>query len=201
MQKMRHFINSQKCGRKQEKLRDLVSRMDSWQTNIQPTCRENAAVDKLQEELCDQIKDVLSGKKNAGKFITTTDYIDILDSKGIVHSWKIEPIDQKFKDFADMQVKIKAQAESASTSGLNLHPSLSNILINGKLASGSEMLYALKIHLATQTSSAEAVIFEDLNRCLKINFPKKSELNLGFYHSIIKTEDSISSDDRMKNNV
>ena len=157
-------------------------------------------LDILQDELCQQIKDVLSGKRNAGKFITTTDYIDILDSRGIVHSWKIEPIDQKFKDFADMQIKIKAQAESASTSGLGLHPALSNILINGKLASGSEMLYALKIHLATETTSSEAVIFENLNQVLKINFPNK-KLKLGFYHSVVKTEDNVSPKDRMKDNI
>ncbi|MDR2684604.1 MAG: hypothetical protein LBB53_04395 [Prevotellaceae bacterium] len=156
-------------------------------------------LDNLQDEICEQIKSVLSGKKNAGKFITTVDFTDPIDTK-IHQSWKIEPIDQKIKDFVEMQVKIAEQSNSATTSGMSLHPALSNIVVNGKLASGSEMLYAFKLYLATDTTIPEAVIFENINQCLKVNFPK-TNLKLGFYHSIVKTEDSISSSQRVKNNI
>ncbi|MDR1542869.1 MAG: hypothetical protein LBS50_00370 [Prevotellaceae bacterium] len=157
-------------------------------------------LDKIQEDLCAKIKEVLSGKKNAGKFITTVDFIDPFGDGKTVQSWKIEPIDQKIKDFVEMQKTIAEQSNSATTSGMNLHPSLSSIVVNGKLASGSEMLYAFKLYLATDTTIPEEVIFENLNQCIKANFPNK-KLKMGFYHSIVKSEDSLTSSARMKNNI
>lgn len=155
-------------------------------------------LDKLQEETFDVVKNVLSGKKNAGKFITTVDFIDP-DSRELV-SWKIEPIDQKIKDFIEAQLKISGEATSATTSGLGLHPSLSNIVVGGQLSSGGQMLYALKLYLASDTTIAEEVIFENINQAIEVNFPGKN-LKLGFYHSIIKTEDETAPADRIKNNV
>lgn len=162
---------------------------------------EDAKIDKLLEELKDQlfqkISTVLAGKKNAGKFIET---VDFYDDDGNPQSWKIEAIDQKIKDFIKAQIEIGNKADSATTSGMGLHPSLSNIIVGGQLSSGSQMLYAMKMYLAADTSIPEEVIFEPINQAIEANFPGKG-LKIGFYHKVIKTEDSIPSADRMKNNV
>jgi hypothetical protein len=83
---------------------------------------------------------------------------------------------------------------------MGLHPSLSNIMIDGKLASGSEQLYALKIFLATETTIPESIICEAINQAIAVNWPDKG-LRVGFYHSIIKTEDQVTPKDRLKNAV
>lgn len=153
-------------------------------------------LEELKEETFDAMSNVLAGKKNAGKFITTIDFVDP-DSRQILQ-WKIEPIDQQIKDFIEAQIKISGEAQSATTSGLGLHPALSNVLIQGKLASGSEMLYALKLYLASDVSLAEEVIFENINQCIAANFPN-SDLRLGFYHPIVKSTDEENPDERLKN--
>lgn len=162
---------------------------------------DNAKIDKLLEEVKDElfknIATVLAGKKNAGKFIET---VDFYDDDGKPQAWKIEPIDQKIADFIEAQIKIGDKADSATTSGMGLHPSLSNIVVGGQLSSGSQMLYAMKMYLAADTSIPEEVIFEPINQAIEANFPGKG-LKLGFFHKIIKTEDSVSSADRVTNNV
>lgn len=162
---------------------------------------EDHKIDKLLEEIKDQlfkqISTVLAGKKNAGKFIET---VDFYDDEGNAQSWRIEPIDQKIKDFIEAQIKIGDKADSATTSGMGLHPSLSNIIVSGQLASGSQMLYAMKMYLASDTSIPEEVIFEPVNQAIEANFPGKG-LKLGFYHKVLKTEDSIPSEERVKNIV
>ena len=48
-------------------------------------------------------------------------------------SWKIEPIDQKVKDFIEAQLKISEAADQATTSGIGLHPALSEYDDVGKI--------------------------------------------------------------------
>ncbi len=82
---------------------------------------------------------------------------------------------------------------------MGLHPSLSNIMVNGKLASGSELLYAFKLYLASDTAIPTMLITASINDAIRINWPEK-DLQLGFYHSSVKTEESLSSSQRIKNN-
>ena len=124
--------------------------------------------------------------------------IDCTDDLGNVHPWKIEAVDQKIKDFVDSQLKIAEASVSAITSGMGLHPSLSNIMVNGKLASGSEMLYAFKLFLNSDTAIPTMLLMASINEAININFPDK-KLQMGFYHQSVKTEESISSGDRLKN--
>lgn len=152
-------------------------------------------ISKLSVQLLDSLTEVLSGKENAGKFFHT---VDITDETGNTHAWKIEAIDQKIKDFVDSQLKIAEASSSAITSGMGLHPSLSNVMVNGKLASGSEMLYAFRLHLLSNVAIAEQAILEQINQAIAFNFPKKN-LRLGFYHQSLKAEESLSSSDRIKN--
>jgi len=153
-------------------------------------------LEDLKETIFQTMTKVLAGKKNAGKFIETVDFYD----GETIQSWKFEPIDQKIKDFIEAQLKISEKADSATTSGMGLHPSLSNIIIGGQLSSGSQMLYALKLYLASDTTIPEEVIFEPINLAIEANFPG-TKLKLGFYHPVVKTEDEVKPEERVKNKV
>lgn len=154
-----------------------------------------AEIMNITVQMLESMTKVLTGKENAGKMFHS---IDCMDDTGTLQKWEIEPIDQKIKDFVESQLKIAEASVSAITSGMGLHPSLSNIMVNGKLASGSEMLYAFKLYLHSEAEIAYYIMLSSINQAIAINFPEK-RLNLGFYHQSVKTEESLSSSDRLKN--
>lgn len=154
-----------------------------------------AEIGNITKKMLDNMVSVLTGKENAGKLFHS---IDIIDDQGNSHSWKVEPIDQKIKDFVESQLKISEASVSAITSGMGLHPSLSNIMVNGKLASGSEMLYAFKLFLMSDTEMISDILFESVNRAIAFNYSDR-KVKLGFYHQSVKTEESLSASDRLKN--
>ena len=171
--------------------RDVIRRSNpSWDE-----ARIEQEISDLSTQFLDMLTEVLSGKENAGKFFHT---LDVCDETGAVHSWKVEAIDQKIKDFVDSQLKIAEASSSAITSGMGLHPSLSNVMVNGKLASGSELLYAFRLHLLSSVEIASNAILESINQAIAFNFPKKN-LRLGFYHQSLKAEEALNADDRIKN--
>lgn len=151
---------------------------------------------KMTGEFLQGLTSVLSGKENAGKFFHTVDVIDPDTGKTV--TWQIDPIDQKIKDFVESQLKIGEASSSAITSGMGLHPALSNLIINGKLASGSELLYAFKLFLASDTEIPESTVLEPVNQAIAFNFPGK-DLRVGFYHRSVHTEEATSAKDRIKN--
>lgn len=174
----------------EKKREDIIKAHPDW---------DDAKIDKelanVTKGILDSMVAVLTGKQNAGKLFHS---IDVVDDTGQIHKWEIEPIDQKIKDFVDSQLKIGEASTSAITSGMGLHPSLSNIMVNGKLASGSEMLYAFKLYLHSDTDIPSDIILESINQAIAFNFPEK-DLRLGFYHSSVQTEESLSAPDRLKN--
>jgi hypothetical protein len=174
----------------QDKL-EMISRMYPTETDAQHQKR----LDEIKDELFNNMVRTLTGKRNAGKFIET---VDFYDEQGIKQEWKVESIDQKVKDFIESQIKISEKADSATTSGMGLHPSLSNIIVNGTLSSGSQMLYALKLYLASDTTIPEEVVFEPLNQAIKANFPD-SKLRMGFYHNTAQKEENVSPKNRVVN--
>ncbi len=153
-------------------------------------------VSRLTEELLHQMQEVLSGKENAGKFFYSLD-MPSENGAGRV-SWTVEAIDQKMKDFVEAQLKISEASASAITSGMGLHPSLSNVMVNGKLASGSELLYAFKLFLLSDTEIASQTILEPVNQAIAFNFPDKG-LKLGFYHRQLQSEEALTESARVKN--
>ena len=153
-------------------------------------------ISRLTEDLLMQMQDVLSGKENAGKFFYS---LDMPSESGAGRvSWSVEAIDQKMKDFVEAQLKISEASASAITSGMGLHPSLSNVMVNGKLASGSELLYAFKLFLLSDTEIASQTILEPVNQAIAFNFPGKG-LKLGFFHKQLEAEDALTSSARVKN--
>lgn len=151
---------------------------------------------RMTGEFLRSLTSVLSGKENAGKFFHTVDVIDPDTGKPV--TWSIDPIDQKIKDFVESQLKISEASSGAITSGMGLHPALSNLIINGKLASGSELLYAFKLFLASDTEIPESTVLEPVNQAIAFNFPGK-DLRVGFYHRAVHTEEATSAKDRIKN--
>ena len=152
---------------------------------------------KLRDELTETIAKVLSGKKNTGKFLES---IDFTDDQGNRCSWKVEQIEMNIDKFIEAQSKISNIADSSTTSGFGLNPALSNIIIGGKGDSGSQMIYALKIFYAADTQIAEDVVFEPINRALKINFPGKN-IAMGLYRKAVNKENNVAAGDRMTNNI
>lgn len=152
-------------------------------------------LEDLKDEIFGKLAKVLAGEKNVGKFFTSE---KLINEMGNVEGWEIIPIDQKVKDFIESQIKIADKADSATTSGLGLPPSLSNVMLEGKLSSGSEQLYALKLYLITEIDIPEMIVTKAINAAIEANWPDKN-IKLGFYHEIVKTEDSITSKERIKN--
>ncbi len=153
-------------------------------------------LDKLRDQITRQIADVMAGKHNAGKFFTC---VDFTDDNGNLQSWKIEPIELNLDKYIQAQKDISKMADSATTSAMGLSPALANIIIDGKSDSGSQMLYALKIFYGADTVIPEQIVLEALNDAIRINFPQKKDLFLGFYHKTIQKEDNVSAGDRMTN--
>lgn len=160
----------------------------------------DAQIDKrlseIKEELFRSIAAALSGKENAGKFIETVDFYD----EGELCQWKIEPIDQKIKDFIEAQVKVSEKADSAATSGMGLNPALANLITNNSFSGGSQQLYAAKFHVLTDVNIPERIIFEAVNQAIAINWPEK-DLKIGFYRKVMMKEDEVSPSNRVTNQV
>ena len=174
---------------KEEKLREKCA--NSGQTY------SDKMMEELKDSILNQLAGVLAGKKNVGKIFHT---ISFRDDDGDLCEWKVIPIENNSKEFIEGQLKVADKADSATTSAIGLHPALSNIMVAGKLASGSEMLYALKLYLSSDTAIPEGIIMEAINTAIKINWPKK-KLKLGFYHKVVLTEENVSPEDRTKNKV
>ncbi|SEJ15833.1 hypothetical protein SAMN05192553_102677 [Cyclobacterium xiamenense] len=172
---------------------EKIEKMHPGETEAQRDKR----LEELKDKTFQKMAQVLTGKRNAGKFIET---VDFYDEDGNKNEWKVEAIDQKIKDFVESQVKIGEKADSATTSGMGLHPSLSNIIVNGQLSSGSQMLYALKLYMASDTTLPEEVIFEPINQAIAANFPGR-KLRMGFYHHSVMKEEDVVPNERLVNNA
>lgn len=180
-----------------------VSYWEAQAERLKAQCTEKqiqyteAMLDDLKDNTYKKLAEVLAGVKNVGKFFTSETCIN---NFGQMEGWEIDSIDQKVKDFIDAQIEIAKYADSAATAGLGLHPSLSNLIVDGKLASGSEQLYALKLYFATEIDVPESIVCQAINYAIDANWPGKN-LKIGFYHDVVKTEDSVTPSERVKNKV
>jgi hypothetical protein len=150
----------------------------------------------FKEKKLQAFADILRGVDNVGKFVATEKVFDDIANQYV--DWTIDVLDQKVKDFIDAQVNISKQASLEVTSGLGLHPALSNISFDGNLPSGSEQLYAFKLYLLTGVAIPESIVCRDINNAISANFPEK-RLKLGFYHDAVITESATAPADRIKN--
>ena len=156
--------------------------------------------DKMLEDFKDatylKITTALAGHQNVGKMVTTDQFFDEASNQWI--GWKIEVLDQKVKDFIDAQIGIARRAALDTTSGLGLHPALSNLSADGNLPSGSEQLYAFKLYLATGVDIPEEIVCKDINYAIQVNFPG-TLYKVGFYHEAVLPEASLTKSQRVIN--
>ena len=140
----------------------------------------------------------LTGKENAGKFVHTSRFFnpDANDFEG----WKITPIDNKLKEYIEAQMAICKKSEAAATSGFGLDPSLSNLILDTKLGSGSEKLYALKVYNATETAVPDFVLCRPWQILLDTNHPG-SGLKVGLYRRVVEAEKNVNPENRVKENA
>ncbi len=150
----------------------------------------------LKDETFKKITLALSGAEKVGKMVTTEELFD--EAAGEYIGWKIEVLDQKVKDFIDAQINISSRAAFETTSGIGLHPALSNLSKDGNLPSGSEQLYAFKLYLSTGVDIPESIVTKDINLAIQANFPG-TDLKVGFYHDNVLTEEATNPKNRVKN--
>ena len=175
---------------------------ETMRTDMMTQCETSGATftegmfKKAQDDVMEKFSIALAGNDKVGKFVSTASMFDELSNQYV--GWKITPLDQKVKDFIDAQINIANEALFEVTSGIGLHPALSNLSKDGNLPSGSEQLYAFKLYLATGVDIPEGIVMRDINLAIAANFPGKG-LRLGFYHDVLLTEEMTNPKDRVKN--
>ena len=140
----------------------------------------------------------MSGKENAGKFLHTSKFWN--PEANNFEGWKIESIDNKVKEYIEAQVAICKKAEAAATSGFGLDPSLSNLILDTKLGSGSEKLYALKVYNATETAVADMVLCKPFQQYIDTNHPG-TDIKIGLYRTVVEAEKNVNPENRVKANA
>lgn len=140
----------------------------------------------------------MSGKANAGKFLHTSNFWN--PEANNFEGWKITPIDNKVKEYIEAQVAICKKAEAAATSGFGLDPSLSNLILDTKLGSGSEKLYALKVYNATETAVADMVLCKPFQQYIDTNHPG-TDIKIGLYRTVVEVEKNVNPENRVKANA
>lgn len=176
---------------------------DQARERIMDMCRERGVTysDKMLEEFKDaameQFAASMSGKENAGKFLHTSQFWN--EQANNFEGWKITPIDNKVKEYIEAQVAICEKSEAAATSGFGLDPSLSNLILNTKLGSGSEKLYALKVYNATETSVPDMVLCKPWQTFIDVNHPG-TDIKIGLYRTVVEAEKNVNPENRMKAN-
>lgn len=177
---------------------------DRARERIMASCEQNgtpysdALLEKYKDEAMETFAKRMSGKENAGKFLHTSQFYN--DLAGNFEGWKITAIDNKVKEYIEAQVAICKKAEAAATSGFGLDPSLSNLILDTKLGSGSEKLYALKVYNATETAVADMVLCSPWQTMIDVNFPG-SGVKIGLYRTVVEAERNVSPGDRIKSNT
>ncbi len=154
-------------------------------------------LEEVRKDMMSNLGEMLSGVENVGKFFHSS---AVMNEYGKLEGWQIVPIDQKVKDYITAQLDISKHSDLTVATGLGLSPSLSNLVTDGNLSSGSDKLYAHKLHMATNIYVPERIITQPINDAIKINFPN-SKVKLGFYREIVKTEETVAPKERIKNAV
>jgi hypothetical protein len=123
---------------------------------------------KKYKEKIAEISDMLAGKENVGKALATQILIDPQTQKELP-GWKIEPIDNKInheaysKDYED--------SNSAILSAVGVDPSLSGIMMVGKMGAGSgaEKRLSHEFHAKVKTRYARRLLLRPVQLAMKIN--------------------------------
>lgn len=186
----------------------IQSPVKFWQDKkkiIQANCKaasppveyKEQMLEDLKKEILDKLSEMLSGVENQGKFWHNEYVIELIGGNAHEHGWKITPIEQKTKEYVESQIKISNKADSSTVAGLGLHTVLANVGADGKSDSGSEQLYALKLHQITSVNIPEYYVCKAFNDMIRFKF--NSDLRIGFYHLNPEREQDITESKRTVN--
>lgn len=177
---------------------------DRTEQNLKELCRQrkipykDSMLEQCKDKAMEEFAEAMSGQTNAGKFLHTSQSWN--PEANNFEGWKVTPIDNKVKEYIEAQVLICKKAEAAATSGFGLDPSLSNLILDNKLGSGSEKLYALKVYNATETAVPDMVLCAPWQTFIDINFPE-SNLKIGLYRTVVEAEKNVNPENRIKDNA
>lgn len=171
---------------------------------IKDKCQQSGVVyteqmlEDFKDEAMEAFANSMAGNGNAGKFLHTSQFWNA--EARAFEGWKITPIDNKVKEYIEAQVAICKKAEAAATSGFGLDPSLSNLILDTKLGSGSEKLYALKVYNATETTIPDMVLCKPFQQFIDANFPG-TDIKIGLYRSVVEAEKNVNPENRVRANA
>ncbi len=177
---------------------------DRAEERIKEVCRQkkmpyNAKMlEDFKDEAMEKFVSSMTGRSNAGKFLHTSDYWN--PEANAFEGWEVVAIDNKVKDYIEAQVAICKKSEAAATSGFGLDPSLSNLILDTKLGSGSEKLYALKVYNATETAVSDMVLCRPFQIFIDVNHPG-ADVRIGLYRTVVEAEKNVSPENRVKANA
>ena len=155
----------------------------------------NNQLKALKKKILTEVKNVLSGLENAGKFWHSESVIQVNGMNLTEVGWKITPIEQNMKEVVESQISIASKSERSISAALGVHAALGGITSEGSPNSGSEQYYALNNYLQTGIDIPEMVIMEAMNYALRINFPEY-DLKMGLYHDDAKMQQDMSKEQR-----
>ena len=154
-----------------------------------------SALKRYKRELLREIKTVLSGLENAGKFWHSEQVLAEVGGSLVEQGWKITPIEQKMRDTVQSQIDIGNFANKQTSVGVGVHSAIGNVTEEGRSGSGSEQYYALNNFQQIGIDIPEMVIMEAINYAIKINWPQK-KIKMGFYRETAKRQEDMSKEER-----
>lgn len=101
----------------------------------------------------------------------------------------IERLDDNVDKRSKAYIELFKTTNEAKISGVHLDPTLANVLVAGKLSSGSEKMHAFNLHNKVVTPMPRRLILWAPNFCLRQSFPDRT-LKIGFREIELNTQDA-----------
>lgn len=165
-------------------------------SNGKPYAFVETMMDELIRLELTRITHMMSGEgKNQGKLYATTKWGD--------EGWKFEEFPGKFQEYFKSVIDYDKRSDQVVLAGKGINSSITNVEGDAVLSkSGSDVYYNYVIYLNSLTC-AEHFICKELNRAIRINFPraKKEGIKIGFYVEIPEKVQDISPKDRIDQQV
>jgi hypothetical protein len=161
-------------------------------SNVPLDYRETFINQLINKEL-EKLTKLMSGENNAGKLWSTIKY----HTEYGLEEWDIVDIPLKIKEFVDSVISYDKRSVEAILEGKGVDPSLTNVSKDGIISnSGSNVYYNYLIYL-NSLQIPEEICTYDINKAIRLNFPTKKDIRLGFYHNIPAKQQDVTPKDRL----
>lgn len=153
-------------------------------------------MDDLINHKLTEITTFLSGEgKNQGKLWATTKWGE--------DGWEFKEFPGKFKEYLDSLISYDKRADQVILAGKGINSSISNVEADGLISkSGSDVFYNFMIY-AIALTIPEHHVTKDLNRAIRMNFPRVKEqgIKLGLQIDVPAKQQETTPADRPANNI